>query len=136
MGKGDKKSKRGKISIGSYGVRRRRKKSTSSKSIVSKAAKVTHVYSSVNKVNAVVEKSNKPKALSAESDITSNATIAGVTTKEAKVTEPSEEKPKGSSAKLATEIKSKTDETKSKTKTETKGTKKAPAKKANTKKEE
>ncbi|WP_347922370.1 30S ribosomal protein THX [Pontimicrobium sp. SW4] len=36
MGKGDKKSKRGKIAIGSYGVRRKRKKTTSKPKAVAK----------------------------------------------------------------------------------------------------
>ena len=136
MGKGDKKSKRGKISIGSYGVRRRKRKKAPSKSIVPKAAKVTHVDSSVRKANAVVEKLNKPKAQSVESDIKSSAIVAEPTTKETTATDSAKEKPKASAEKLATEIKTKTAETKSKTKTEAKSTKKVPAKKATTKKEE
>ena len=136
MGKGDKKSKRGKISIGSYGVRRRRKESTPSKSIVPKAAKVTHVDSSVSKANAIVEKLNKPKAQSVESDIKSSAIVAESATKETTATDSAKEKPKASAEKLATEIKTQTAETKSKTKAEPKSTKKVPAKKATTKKEE
>lgn len=39
MGKGDKKSKRGKVTIGSFGVKRPRKASTSVASSASKATK-------------------------------------------------------------------------------------------------
>lgn len=41
MGKGDKKSKRGKITIGSYGVRRKRKKSSGIAAVPKKAATAT-----------------------------------------------------------------------------------------------
>lgn len=39
MGKGDKKSKRGKIHIGTYGVKRRKKKAAAKKAAPKKAAK-------------------------------------------------------------------------------------------------
>jgi len=52
MGKGDKKTKRGKIVIGSYGVRRRRKASVA---LPKKVAKVVEVPEEVTEVTEVAE---------------------------------------------------------------------------------
>jgi len=61
MGKGDKKSKRGKIVIGSYGVRRRRK---ADKAAI--PAKVVNIVEVIEKVEPAEEtKTKAPKKISA-----------------------------------------------------------------------
>jgi|WetSurSiteA1Bulk_404760.scaffolds.fasta_scaffold140255_1 30S ribosomal protein S31 len=66
MGKGDKKSKRGKIILGSYGVRRRRK--AAKKIIPAVPAPVEEKIEAVAEVKAEVKKAapkRKPKAAAA-----------------------------------------------------------------------
>jgi 30S ribosomal protein S31 len=55
MGKGDKKSKRGKIAIGSYGVRRRRKSGSVSHPAESEKTKVKEAAVPVEKVHKKAE---------------------------------------------------------------------------------
>jgi 30S ribosomal protein S31 len=64
MGKGDKKSKRGKIVIGSYGVRRPRKSSKTAAPHVKKTEKVTDT---AEKKTAKKPAAKKPKKETKES---------------------------------------------------------------------
>ena len=75
MGKGDKKSKRGKIAIGSYGVRRPRKKSTP-RYVPTKSAKIKETI-----VKVVAEPI-------AEKVTMVETTLAAVVTKKPKVSKP------------------------------------------------
>ena len=64
MGKGDKKSRRGKITMGSYGVSRPRKKSTSVVAVKSATPKVAKLTAA--KTEKVAKKAAAPKKAAAK----------------------------------------------------------------------
>lgn len=88
MGKGDKKTKRGKIIAGSYGVRRPRKIRKYSKSVVTDKTEepVVAKKTSVKKTTKPAEKKTTPKA-KAETKVNSKAKTTSTKKSNKKVTE-------------------------------------------------
>ena len=96
MGKGDKKTKRGKIIIGSYGVRRRKKKNVAIVVKKKPEAKIKE-EKKVKPVEPVVE---VQATLVAEEKATKKTTAKKTTAKKVTaVKEPKEEKPKAAKSK-------------------------------------
>jgi 30S ribosomal protein S31 len=83
MGKGDKKSRRGKIILGSYGVRR--PKSSKNKSFV-KSEVVPVVVEKVKKVTEKPKAEPKSKVKVVEDVVASNTEVAAASPKEVKKT--------------------------------------------------
>lgn len=100
MGKGDKKSKRGKIIIGSYGVRRRKKNAV--RVVIKKKPETkTKEEKKVKPVEPVIE---TQLAVVAEEKVTKKTTAKKAATKKvAKVTEKKETKPKTTKSKKKAE---------------------------------